>query len=387
MSPINESCDVLVIGAGQAGLAMGYHLRESQLSYQIVERHPRLGESWRNRYDSLVLFTPRAYSALPGLPVPGDPEGYPTKDEIADYLEAYASHFQLPVTLNTGIENLTQAENGNFTASTTSGQIVSATAVVIATGAFQQPVVPSIARELDPEVVQLTAATYRNPGQVPTGTVLIVGDGATGRQIAHELCDSHTVYLATGRPRRISRDRMLGKNLFHWMDRLGVLRASRDSSIGRHLMKMDPIPGAHLAHDRLRKAGVNVVGRLTVASGRRVLFTGAEATEIDAVIWASGYRDESDWVTVPGTTDARGAFIHEYGLSPIRNLTYIGRSWQRSRGSALLTGVGPDAAELTRHLVATLQPTGQPRDAGTTANVSAASGRMAAGELVGAPSN
>jgi putative flavoprotein involved in K+ transport len=213
--------DVLVIGGGQAGLAMGYYLKRAGYRFQIVERNPRLGDSWRNRYDSLVLFTPRAYSALPGLPLPGDPNGYPTKDEMADYLERYASYFDLPVLMETGIRSLT-CLNGGFRARTDAGELFDARAVVLATGAFQRSAIPAISRQLSPDVLQLTPETYKRPDQVPSGRVLVVGVGATGRQIAVELAATHEVLLATGRPRRVSPERILGKSVFWWMDRLGI---------------------------------------------------------------------------------------------------------------------------------------------------------------------
>ena len=174
---IGQDSDVLVIGGGQAGLAMGYHLKQSGYRFQILERNPRLGDSWRNRYDSLVLFTPRAYSALPGLPVPGDPDGYPTKDEMADYLKRYASYFDLPVLTDTGVRSLTRV-NGGFRARTDAGETIDAGAVVLATGAFQRPAIPAISRQLSPEVLQLTPESYKRPGQIPLGRVLVVGDGA-----------------------------------------------------------------------------------------------------------------------------------------------------------------------------------------------------------------
>ena len=165
---IGHTLDVLVIGGGQAGLAMGYHLKRAGHRFQIVERNPRLGDSWRNRYDSLVLFTPRNYSALPGLPVPGDPNDYPTKDEMADYLERYASYFDLPVLMDTGIRSLTRL-GGGFRARTDAGEIIDARAVVLATGAFQWPALPAISLQLSPDVLQLTPERYKRSGQVPSG--------------------------------------------------------------------------------------------------------------------------------------------------------------------------------------------------------------------------
>ena len=341
--------DVLVIGAGQAGLAMGYHLRTAGKDFLLVDRHDRVGDSWRNRFDSLTLFTPRSYSALPGMPVPGDPDDYPTKDEIADYLESYAQHFDLPVALNTGIERLEQAD-GVFRAATSSGRVICSRAVVLATGAFQEPAVPPMAGNLAGDVLQLAADTYRNPEQIPVGTVLVVGDGATGRQIARELSASRQVILSTGRSRRVSPNRILGKNVFWWMDKLGLVRKPRHSAIGRRLMRADPFPGKELERKNLQSMGITVVGRLTGTEGRQVSFAEGETAEIDAVIWATGYRDRTDWVAIPQAKDVRGAFVEQRGISPVSNLAFIGRSWQWTRGSALLTGVGDDAEYIARYL-------------------------------------
>jgi putative flavoprotein involved in K+ transport len=354
MASLTHTLDVLVVGAGQAGLALGYHLRTTPLRFQLVERHARVGDSWRRRYNSLELFTPRAYSGLPGLPVAGDPEGNPTKDEIADYLERYAVQFDLPVVLGTGINTLEQIDGG-FRARTDADELIDAQVVVLATGAFQRPAIPPISRQLSPDVLQLTAERYTNPAQIPSGTVLIVGDGATGRQIATELTATHEVLLSRGRPRRVSPQRILGRSVFWWMDKLGVLKASRESRVGRYLMSTDPFPGKELEFKRLRQRGVTVVGRLARAEERRVGFADGEESEVETVIWATGYRDETDWVAIPGATDERGEFIHHRGVSPVPNLYFIGRNWQWTRGSALLLGVGDDASYLTQRIVERLQ--------------------------------
>ena len=350
MTENSPELDVLIIGGGQAGLAMGSGLKETPLSFRIVERYPRIGDSWRNRYASLVLFTPRAYSALPGLAVPGDPEGYPTKDEMADYLESYAERFELPVAPGTGIGRLERLDGG-FRATTEAGESIDSRAVVLATGAFQRPAIPPISKGLSKEVTQLAPEDYRTPGELAAGRVLVVGDGATGRQIALELTANHEVLLAAGRPRRVSPDRILGRSVFWWMDRLGVLRASRESRIGRYLMKADPFPGKRLELDELRQRGVEVVGRVIGAEGKKVSFADGKAAEVDAVVWATGYRDDADWVAIPEVKDARGNFLHYRGISPLPSLCFVGRSWQWTRGSALFAGVGEDAAYLAEHIV------------------------------------
>ena len=357
-----QTLDVLIIGAGQAGLAMGYHLKQTPLRFQLVEAHPRLGESWRKRYDSLVLFTPRTYSALPGLAVPGDPEGYPTKDDMADYLERYAGHFELPVRLDTPILKLERTGEG-FRATTGNGETINARAVVLATGAFQTPAVPPIARQLSAAIAQLSPESYCSPAQLPTGPVLIVGDGASGRQIARELAATHQVYLATGRPRRVSPERLLGKSIFWWMDRLGLLRASRESRIGKFLMKADPFPGKGLGLMQLRQRGVAVVGRLLQVDGKTFTFASGETATMETVIWATGYREQTDWIALPEAKEEHGNLLHHRGISPVPGLYLIGRSWQWTRGSALLTGVGDDALHLTKHLLHQLEQGTTPTDA------------------------
>src|SRR5215218_6915532 len=350
MAMLSPNLEILIIGAGQAGLALGAQLNGTPLSFGLVDRHARVGDSWRKRYASLVLFTPRAYSALPGRAVPGDPDVFPTKDEMADYLETYANHFDLPVVLGTDIQRLERVDRG-FRAITEAGEQIDGRAVVLATGAFQRPAIPSISKRLSAEVTQLAPEDYKTPSQLSPGTVLVVGDGATGRQIALELSAAHNVFLATGRPRRVSPDRILGKSIFWWMDKLGILKASRESAIGSYLMKTDPFPGKALELKRLQRRGVAVVGRVVQAEGKKVSFADGEATEVDAVLWATGYKDDTDWVAIPEAKDSRGNFVHQRGVSPVQDLYFIGRSWQWTRGSALFAGVGEDAAYLREHIV------------------------------------
>src|SRR6266566_8862866 len=350
MATHSRTLDILVIGAGQAGLALGYHLKATPFTFQIVDCHTRIGDSWRKRYDSLVLFTPRTYSALPGLAVPGDPESYPTKDEMADYLESYAAHFELPVLVDTPIRWLERTNEG-FRATTGAGETIDCRAVVLATGAFQQPALPLISQQLSADVLQLSPDTYTSPAQIPPGEVVVVGDGATGRHIARELTATHHVLLSTGRPRRVSPERILGKSLFWWMDKLGIVRASRESAVGKYLMKADPFPGKALELKRLGRQGVSVVGRLLHLDGKNVTFESRETAAVETVIWATGYKENTDWIAISEAKDAQGNMLHRRGVSPVPYLYLIGRSWQWTRGSALLTGVGDDAAMIKDHLV------------------------------------
>src|SRR5712692_10323394 len=190
--------EIIIVGAGQAGLSMGYWMKRQRVSFLLLEAGPHIGESWRRRYDSLVLFTPRRYSALPGLAFPGDPEGRPTKDEMADYLQTYAGHVALPIQMDTRVVDM-QKLGETFMLQTTQGTYQAMT-VIVATGPFQQPRIPAFASALSQVVQQLHSASYRNPSEIPPGPVLVVGAGNSGAHIAAELACAHPVALATSAP-------------------------------------------------------------------------------------------------------------------------------------------------------------------------------------------
>ncbi len=342
--------DVLIIGAGQAGLALGYHLQKTPLSFLLVERHDHIGASWRERYDSLVLFTPRAYSALPGLALAGDQDGYPGKDEFADYLARYARHFDLPIITGTSIQSL-ECHHGGYRATTQDGSVIEARAVVLATGAFQTPALPRMSGQLSPEVQQFTAQNYKHARQIPPGTVLVVGDGAAGRDIARDLQGRHIVILATGHARRRLPERILGKSTWWWLDKLGIVRLSGETALGRSIQKADAFPGKGNTLKKLQGQGVRVLPKLITAHGHAVTFANGGAAEVTSVIWAIGYRDDSAWVKVSEVKDAHGNFMQQQGVGPLPNFYFIGRPWQRSRSSALIMGVGDDAAWMTDRIM------------------------------------
>ena len=189
--PAGTPLDVLVIGGGQAGLAMGYHLAQSGRSFQIVDAGAEIGHVWRSRWDSLRLFTSGRYDNLPGLPFPAAPDAYPGKDDVADYLQAYAAKFNLPVRLDVKVTSLTMS-GGGYVAKA-GGEELEARQVVVATGPFQVPFIPPIADALDPGVYQIHSAHYRHPQSVPPGKVLVVGAANSGCQIAQELSATHRV--------------------------------------------------------------------------------------------------------------------------------------------------------------------------------------------------
>jgi putative flavoprotein involved in K+ transport len=343
--------DVLIIGAGQAGLAVGYHLKSTPLRFQLLERHTRIGQSWRNRYDSLTLFTPRRYSSLPGLALTGEENGYAARDEFADYLETYTARFELPVMLGQQVIRLERRADG-FYATTHTGYSFTAQAVVLANGAFQTPKIPTLAQRFSPTVRQFTAETYRNPSQIAPGTVLIVGDGATGRDIAKDLAPTHRVILATGRrPRRLFPETIFGKSTWWWLNRMGLLQVSASARLGKLMRRADPFPARGNRLRDLRQQGVRIMPHLEGADGTTAQFADGTSQSVDAIVWATGYRDDSDWVASPDVKDTEGNFVHREGISPVPGLYFIGRSWQRTRSSALVGGVGEDARWLVDVIV------------------------------------
>jgi putative flavoprotein involved in K+ transport len=332
--------DVVVVGAGQAGLAIGHHLARSGRRFAILEAGPSVGTAWRERWDSLVLFTPRRYDALPGLPFPGDPDGYPTRDEVIAYLERYARTFELPIRFDSPVRSLT-ATDGAF-ALELDDRRLEASQVVVATGPFHRPNTPALAGALAPEVFQAHSAAYRTPGDLPEGTVLVVGGGNTGFQIAKELSATRTVHLAIGSRQTPLPQRLLGRDLFWWLSRLGLLEKTADSRIGRRAQQRDTLIGSRPRELR-RRYGVAVRPRAVEAYGRTVRFADGTELDVDAVIWATGYRPDHSWIELP-VTDADGRLRHRRGVSEIPGLYFLGLSWQHTRGSALLGWVRDDAA-------------------------------------------
>ncbi|HYH99082.1 NAD(P)/FAD-dependent oxidoreductase, partial [Hyalangium sp.] len=205
--------DVIIIGGGQAGLALGYHLARQGQRFLILEAAEQVGHSWRSRWESLRLITPCPYNDLPGMPFPGDPWSFPTKDEVADYLAHYARTFELPLRLGTRVTSV-RAEGGTFVVRT-EDTAFEARNVVCATGPFQRPHLPLSMERASPQLVQLHSSQYRNPSQLPRGKVLVAGCGNSGAGIARELSASHEVHLALGRTAASPR-RLLGRDFFWW---------------------------------------------------------------------------------------------------------------------------------------------------------------------------
>ena len=336
---MTNDVEVAVIGAGQAGLAIGSFLERQGCRFVILERGSEIAPAWRERWDSLTLFTPRRYSALPRVPFPGDPDGYATRDEVIAYLESYAEVFDLPVELSSDVTKLDRGHDGRFrleraVASITAGQ------VVVATGPFQTPYVPSLAERLSREVFQLHAVRYRRPQDLPW-TVLVVGGGNTGFQIAKELSVTHRVVLSVGSRQKPLPQRVLGRDLFWWLTKARLLDVTVESRLGRKLSTRDTLIGSspsELAEDY----GVEVRPRAVDAEGRTVRFEDESELEVDGIIWATGYRPDYSWIDLPVFDEDR-RLRHRRGVTDVPGLYFLGLTWQHTRGSALIGWVEDDA--------------------------------------------
>jgi putative flavoprotein involved in K+ transport len=344
---MNTTLDVLVVGAGQAGLALGRHLQKHATDVLLVDAGDRIGDVWRGRWDSLRLFTPAEHDALPDLPFPAPAGSYPGKDAVADYLETYARTFGLPVRLGTRVTRVSR-DGDAFAVETTTGPLT-ARQVVVATGPFSAPRIPApLAAGLAPDVIALHSSAYRRPDDLPGGRVLVVGAGNSGVQIAEELAATgRTVSLAVGtRPRAVPQQ-PLGRDLFWWLIRTGLIRATVHSRIGRRFKDRELVIGT--TWRGLEERGVALLPRAVSATGRTVGFADGTTTEVDAVVWATGFAADYGWLDVPGALVDRMP-VHRRGVSPVPGLAFLGLPWQHTRGSALLGFVAEDAAWLAERL-------------------------------------
>lgn len=344
--------DVLVVGGGQAGLGTGHHLaRLSSLSFLIVDGADRVGDSWRRRWDSLVLFTPRRFSSLPGTPMPRGPGEYATKDQAGDYFEDYAARERLPVRLRTRVTGLTRHDAGGYVAETTTG-LIRARHVVIATGPYTAPYVPDAAAGLDPAVAQLHSSAYRAPADLPGDDVLVVGAGNSAAQLAVELATAgRRVTVAAPGGMWFLPARLLGVSVYWWFWLTGVLNSPSTSRISRLVRaRGDGIIGRDLqalvATGEVRMHCQRVVG----AHGRTVALADGTEVSADAVLWCTGFVPDHDWVRVPGALDEQGRPVHDAGRSPAPGLHWVGLPWQTRLNSGIVDGVDRDARDAVRRI-------------------------------------
>jgi putative flavoprotein involved in K+ transport len=337
---VNDDLEVLVVGGGQAGLAIGYFLAQQGRNFAILDAEEEPAAAWRGRWDSLKLFTPARYSGLPGLPFPGDPDSYPSRDDVVAYLTDYARHFALPVVLGSRVRAIRQAE-GRYLVEL-DGRSYTADQVVIATGPFPVPFVPAIADDLGQDVFQLHSTQYRAPGDLPDGPALVVGGGNTGFQIAEELSATREVHLAIGSRQTPLPQRILGRDLFWYLEKTGLIRKSTHTRIGRRLEGRDTLIGSN-PRTLHKRHGVRLHKRAVGASGRTVRLSDGTELDVGLVIWATGFRHDHSWIDAP-IFDDQQRVVHRRGVTDSPGLYFLGLTWQHTRGSALIGWVADDAA-------------------------------------------
>ncbi|HEX6026943.1 MAG TPA: NAD(P)-binding domain-containing protein [Solirubrobacter sp.] len=341
MTPIHR--EVVVIGGGQAGLAIGHFLAEQGRDFTILEAADAPAAAWRERWDSLRLFTSARYNSLPGKPFPGDPDRYPTRDEVVAYLTDYASG--LPVELSSRVRRLTRS--GSSYRVELDDREYEADQVVVATGPFQTPRIPAFAAGLADTVHQLHSTGYRNAAQIPDGLVLVVGGGNTGYQIAEELTATHEVHLAVGSRQTPMPQRLFGRDIFRFLDAFGALTASVDTRIGRRMQGRETLVGS--SPRRARRQGIRVHPRATGARGSTVTFVDGTQLDVTTVIWATGFALDHAWIDVP-VFAPDGTVLQRRGVTPSPGLYFLGLPWMHSRGSALLGWVQHDASYIAARI-------------------------------------
>jgi putative flavoprotein involved in K+ transport len=351
----HERVETLVIGGGQAGLAMGYQLARRDLPYKIVDANQRIGDAWRNRWDSLRLFTPNRLNHLPGMPFPGYHWGFPSKNEMADYLESYARRLDLQVETGIRVERLTR-EGDHFVAISRDRRF-EADNVVVAMSSWQRPRVPDLASELDPRIVQLHVAEYRNPGQLHEGDVLVVGAGNSGAEVAIEVARTHKVLLSgpsTGaipiRPESVAARVLMpfiGRIIYHRVlttgTPIGRKVRPRRISTGEPLIRVKP--------KDLAAAGVERVPRVTGVEHGLPQLEDGRSVDTANVVWCTGFHPGFSFVDLPvlGSQEP----IHERGMVGSEpGLFFIGLKFLYSVSSEQIHGVGRDADHIARRIAA-----------------------------------
>lgn len=358
-----EYVETVIVGGGQAGLSVGYQLARRDRPFVILDANERVGDAWRKRWDSLRLFTPARYDGLEGQPFPAPAVTFPTKDEMADYLESYAAHFDLPVRTGVKVEGLSR-QNGRY-ALTSGDRRFEAEHVVVATGAHQIPKVPAFANELDSSILQLHSSQYRHPSQLHEGAVLVVGAGNSGAEIAFEVSRTHPTYLS-GKPSGqlpVRHGPAMARFVFPVVRFVGHHVLTLRTPIGRKIQPKFISHSAPLIRVKLKDlaaAGVEQVPRTVGIEGGRPAIEDGRVLDVSNVIWCTGFREVFPWIDLP-IFGEDGRPLHERGVvvgEP--GLYFVGLVFQYSVSSDVLPGVGRDAEYIAKY-IASREPKGRSR--------------------------
>lgn len=359
---ITERVYTVIIGGGQAGLSVGYHLARHRIPFVILDAGERIGDAWRNRWDSLRLFTPAAFDGLDGMPFPGSGLGFPTKDEMADYLEAYAARFALPVRCGVRVDRV-YSEGGRYVVAAGT-RCFEADRVVVAMANFQQARVPAYAKELDAGLVQLHSSEYRTVAQLRDGDVLVVGAGNSGAEIAHEMARLGRGTWLSGRDvgeipwrtdsfvARAILSRIIFRIVFHRI-------LSTSTPMGRRLHakgSAHSTPLIRVKRRQLAALGVGFVPRVVGVRTGMPLFDDGRVLPVRNVIWCTGFEPGFSWLDLP-VFDARGEVMHERGIVARQpGLYFVGLHFLHAMSSAMLHGVGRDAAHVAAAIARSYPP-------------------------------
>ena len=348
---------VVVIGAGQAGLSAGYHLAQFGIPFVILDANQRIGDTWRRRWDSLRLFTPARFDGLDGMPFPGSADRFPTKDEMADYLEAYAARFKLPIRMGVKVERVTRA-GSTYRIATNAGAF-EAEHLVVAMATFQKPLMPSFAKDLDPAIRQLHSSEYRGPSQLEAGGVLIVGAGNSGAEIALEVARDHRTWMSGrdtgGAPLRLNS--FLGRRVLAFLFfRIIFHRILTTSTpMGRKVRPRMVRHGGPLIRVRskdLAAASVDRVPRIAGVRDGLPMLADGRVLEVANVIWCTGFDPGFSWIKLPVFAED-GRPIQERGIVAREpGLYFVGLHFLYALSSTMIHGVGRDAAHVVKTIAA-----------------------------------
>ncbi len=351
----SEHVETVVIGAGQAGLATAYHLTRRHLSCVVLEAGDRVGDVWRDRFDSLRLFTPARYDGLPGrsFPLPG--WEFPTGHQMADFLEAYAAELDLPVRTGTSVDSLDRVDDGFLV--TSGDRVLHADQVVVASGTWKSPIVPEFADKLDPSIRQMHSAEYRNPSQLRPGAVLVVGASHSGADIALELSGGHETHLAGRVQGQIPFDiesrrahAVLPVLWFVWNHVL-TERTPMGRKVQAHVRggggPLIRVKQKHLAAAGVRHTEQRVVG----SRGGRPMLADGSVLDVANVIWCTGFGPDTDWIHAP-LGDQRWPVQSRGVVADVPGLYFVGLPFLWSFSSMLVGGVGRDAEHVVGHIQA-----------------------------------
>jgi putative flavoprotein involved in K+ transport len=349
---MQEQFETVIIGGGQAGLAVAYCLKKQGRPAVILDENERVGDSWRRRWDSLRLFTPAKYDSLPGWRFPARRWSFPTKDEMADYLEGYAARFELDVRSGLKVERLAK-EDGRFVIRTGAGAF-EADNVIVATGAHRRPKVPSFGRDLDPRIVQLHSSEYVSPAQLREGPVLVVGLGNSGAEIAYELVRTRPTVVSGKEHGEIPvpHGSVRARFLLPVIRFLGHRVLTKRTPIGRKIgpKATETTPLIRIKSKHLAEAGVERGGRVVGARDGLPLLEDDRVLDVANVVWCTGFREDFSWIDLP-VFDEDGKPRHDRGVVEAEpGLYFMGLLFQYAVTSDVLPGVGRDAERIAKHV-------------------------------------